>query len=208
MRIASTRGSLASGTQMSPLLPPATIPSSAKKAIAALRLWRVVECPQAESVRSTRFRLTGPSAERSAARTYSIVSSVGLAPRFANLGVGDRGTVAMAGMYEYIHYMYPCTLRAGHSWMIVERDAESVRHIHEDDDSVDLLHERVFQEIVGQMKTGDLDTEVGARYILVSRYLERIADHAVNIGERVVYMVTGERTPRVRAVDRVKGGRG
>ena len=89
----------------------------------------------------------------------------------------------------------------------VARDAESVRHIEDDDDSVDLLHEDVFQEIVGQMKTGALDTEVGARYILVSRYLERIADHAVNIGERVVYMVTGERAPRIRAAVRARGER-
>ena len=86
----------------------------------------------------------------------------------------------------------------------VERDAESVRHIEEEDDSVDLLHEQAFQEIIGRMKTGELDTEVGARYILVSRYLERIADHAVNIGERVVYMVTGERAPRIRAAVRVR----
>ena len=86
----------------------------------------------------------------------------------------------------------------------VERDAESVRHIEEEDDSVDLLHEQAFQEIIGRMKTGELDAEVGARYILVSRYLERIADHAVNIGERVVYMVTGERAPRIRAAVRVR----
>ena len=87
----------------------------------------------------------------------------------------------------------------------VARDAASVRNIQEDDDAVDLLEDRAFQELVDKMKAGTLDVEIGARYILVTRYLERIADHAVNIGQRVVYMVTGERMPRVRAAERTNG---
>ena len=86
----------------------------------------------------------------------------------------------------------------------VKRDAESVRHLQETDDSVDALQDEVFREIVTYMMDGSMTVEVGARYILVARYLERIADHAVNIGERVVYMVTGERLPRVRAAERAK----
>jgi phosphate transport system protein len=88
----------------------------------------------------------------------------------------------------------------------VGRDAESVRNIAEVDDSVDALNDEIFREIVTYMMDGSMRIEVGARYILVARYLERIADHAVNIGERVVYMVTGERPPRVRAADRAKAG--
>ena len=60
------------------------------------------------------------------------------------------------------------------------------------------------REIVANMKDGSLTVEVGVHFILVARYLERIADHALNIGERVVYMVTGERVPRVRAAERAK----
>jgi len=86
----------------------------------------------------------------------------------------------------------------------VRRDAESVRHLQETDDSVDALQDEVFREIVTYMMDGSVSVEVGARYILVARYLERIADHAVNIGERVVYMVTGDRLERVRGTDRAK----
>lgn len=73
----------------------------------------------------------------------------------------------------------------------VNRDAESVRNIVDEDDTVDSLHDTNFREMVTYMMDGTLRVEDGARYLLVNRYLERIADHAVNIGERVVYMVTG-----------------
>ena len=86
----------------------------------------------------------------------------------------------------------------------VKRDAESVRNIMQVDDEVDRLHDEVFQEVVGQMEGRRLDIAAGARYILVARHLERIADHAVNIGLRVVYMVTGETLPRIRAADRAE----
>ncbi len=86
----------------------------------------------------------------------------------------------------------------------VRRDADSVRNIMEVDDSVDRMEEENFGEIVRRMSEGNLKIETGARYLLVNRYLERIADHAVNIGMRVVYMVTGDWLPRVRAADRAK----
>lgn len=86
----------------------------------------------------------------------------------------------------------------------VKRDAESVRRIMEEDDVVDRLHDEVFAEVVRLMDARAMEIETGARYILVNRYLERIADHAVNVGMRVVYMVTGDWLPRERAADRVK----
>lgn len=86
----------------------------------------------------------------------------------------------------------------------VKRAPDSVRNIMEVDDEVDRLHDEVFEEIVGHMEAARLPIAVGARYVLVARHLERIADHAVNIGLRVVYMVTGETMPRVRAADRAK----
>lgn len=87
----------------------------------------------------------------------------------------------------------------------VKRDAESMRNITEVDDVVDRLHDEVFAEVVRMMGNQTMPIDTGARYILVNRYLERIADHAVNIGMRVVYMVTGDWLPRVRAAERAKG---
>jgi len=86
----------------------------------------------------------------------------------------------------------------------VKHDAESVRNIMQVDDVVDRMHDENFNELVRRMTEGSLKIETGARYILVNRYLERIADHAVNIGMRVVYMVTGDWLPRERAADRAK----
>lgn len=108
---------------------------------------------------------------------------------------------SISRMTEMTIHMVDTATRA-----FVARDAESVRHIETDDDVVDVLHDENFTELIGRMKSGSLDVEIGARYLLVSRYLERIADHAVNIGMRVVYMVTGERPPRVRAAERAKDG--
>ena len=86
----------------------------------------------------------------------------------------------------------------------VHRNAEPVRNIIEVDDAVDLLNDENFKDIVKRMKDGTLSIETGARYLLVNRYFERIADHAVNIGLRVVYMVTGDWLPRTRAADRAR----
>src|SRR5438093_3903595 len=86
----------------------------------------------------------------------------------------------------------------------VKHDAESVRNIMQVDDDVDRMHDENFNDLVKRMAEGSLKIETGARYILVNRYLERIADHAVNIGMRVVYMVTGDWLPRERAADRAK----
>ncbi len=71
-------------------------------------------------------------------------------------------------------------------------DAASVRDIAEFDNAVDDLYEAIYQDLLTQIGKGTLSPETGVQYILVCRYLERIADHAVNVGHRVVYMVTGE----------------
>lgn len=72
-------------------------------------------------------------------------------------------------------------------------DAEPVRNIIQADDAVDNLHDAVYTDVVDGMAGRELPPDIGAQYILVNRYLERISDHAVNIGNHVTYMVTGRR---------------
>jgi len=112
-------------------------------------------------------------------------------------GLSDLAKIPQ--MAEHTIRMVDTVIRA-----FVRRDADSVRNILEVDDEVDRLNDEVFAEIVGHMEAGRLAIVAGARYVLVARHLERIADHAVNIGMRVVYMVSGETLPRIRAADRAK----
>lgn len=73
------------------------------------------------------------------------------------------------------------------------RNAVEARKLFDRDDEVDALYDTVFRETLTHLFENPNKINVGIHYILVARYLERVADHACNIGERVVYMVTGER---------------
>jgi len=75
----------------------------------------------------------------------------------------------------------------------IERDISLVKKIFSDEENVDALYEEIFREVLTYMIEDPKTISLGIQYILVARYLERIADHACSIGERVVYMVKGER---------------
>jgi len=78
------------------------------------------------------------------------------------------------------------------------RDAEPVKNMIAEDDAVDDLHDDLFRELVARMADRSLSPHIGAQLILINRYFERLADHAVNIGDHVAYMVTGQRLTRVK----------
>jgi phosphate transport system protein len=59
------------------------------------------------------------------------------------------------------------------------------------DDRLDDLHVDYIESIFESHRQGGLDLEAGVQLALIGRYYERIGDHAVNIGSRVQYMVTG-----------------
>jgi phosphate transport system protein len=59
------------------------------------------------------------------------------------------------------------------------------------DDRLDELHVHYIEAIFDCHHRGGVDLEAGVQLALIGRYYERIGDHAVNIGGRVRYMVTG-----------------
>jgi len=61
------------------------------------------------------------------------------------------------------------------------------------DDEVDRLHSSILQEMFGMMAKHPEMVNQAQLLCFVSHYLERMADHATNIGENVVYLVMGKR---------------
>jgi len=69
-------------------------------------------------------------------------------------------------------------------------DANLAAALDDMDDRLDQLHKDYIQAIL-EIHADVRDVQASVQLALVGRYYERIGDHAVNIGERVAYMVTG-----------------
>ena len=71
----------------------------------------------------------------------------------------------------------------------VRRDAELARDVLRRDDEVDDLKDQVFRELLTYMMADPGTIERALSLILISRNLERVADHATNIAEDVIFLV-------------------
>jgi phosphate transport system protein len=74
----------------------------------------------------------------------------------------------------------------------VRRDTELAREVIDSDDLVDSLAHQVYRELLSYMAEDPKTISRATRILLVSKHLERIADHATNIAEMVVFMVDGK----------------
>ena len=74
----------------------------------------------------------------------------------------------------------------------VARDTALARHVCGEDSDVDLLKEQIFRELLTFMMEDPRTIPRAIRLILISRFMERVADHATNIAEMVVYLVEGK----------------
>lgn len=73
-----------------------------------------------------------------------------------------------------------------------ERNVETALELEDMDDAVDKLNRKFFKEFD---RGREEDLEVAIRVVMVARFFERIADHAVDIGEHVRFMVEGTISP-------------
>lgn len=71
-------------------------------------------------------------------------------------------------------------------------DSALARTVIRTDGEVDALNDRVFRELLDSMSQAPEKITPCVALILIARSLERIADHATNIAEEVIYMVKGE----------------
>ncbi len=76
----------------------------------------------------------------------------------------------------------------------IEGDAEKAERIAMRDDEVDALYEQIYRELLTYMMADPSTINRATHLLWVSHNLERIADRATNICERVVFAVTGELT--------------
>lgn len=74
----------------------------------------------------------------------------------------------------------------------VDSDLAVIAEIAQEDDEVDALYRRVRDEMIELIGQDPTKAQRAVELILAARYLERIADHITNVGERIAYMETGE----------------
>jgi phosphate transport system protein len=97
----------------------------------------------------------------------------------------------------------------------VEGEATRAEQVMAGDDAVDELYGRILREMMSYMANHPNEIPAAVRVIKVAKYIERVADHATNIAEEVVFMVRGEDVRHVRkqrqskeAAEDVDGGLG
>lgn len=74
----------------------------------------------------------------------------------------------------------------------VNEDIDLAKKAARMDEEVDMLYETVLKDVFNIITEKRELIKQGAKLLFIGRYLERIADHATNICERTVYMITGE----------------
>lgn len=106
--------------------------------------------------------------------------------RFLN-GQSIEGMELIEGMANAVIEMVSNSVDA-----FVKKDVELAEDVLAKDDIVDEYFDIIKKEMIAQITRGNADGEIALDILMISKYLERIGDHATNIAEWVIYYITGK----------------
>ncbi len=118
----------------------------------------------------------GDLAENMAKRSIHVISMNNPVPDFN-----------FTNMYEKSMKMLKNSLDA-----LVEFNTEKANDVIKSDDEIDDLNRQMFDIFKDEVIKNPQSVEFMLQYLSISRHLERIADHAVNISEDIIYMIDGD----------------
>jgi len=95
------------------------------------------------------------------------------------IDIPRMGTLALAMLHDALD-------------AFVRRDTRLAQQVLNEDDILDGLKTQVFRELLTYMLHDPTTVEPALDLILISRHLERIGDHATNVGEDVIFMVSAQ----------------
>ena len=73
----------------------------------------------------------------------------------------------------------------------VNRDSEAAKKVIAGDDVIDDLFNKVVQDLTNDLREGTMNADECIDVLMIAKYLEKIGDHAVNIGELEIFQETG-----------------
>ncbi len=106
---------------------------------------------------------------------------------YINSQLPVQSNIDFSGITEGVKRMLTQSLDA-----LVNLDAKIAYQVRSSDDEVDEAVHRAFVDIKEKIRRNPENVDVLIDYARICRYLERVADHATNIAEDVIYMVEGE----------------
>lgn len=116
-----------------------------------------------------------------------------LAVNIAERGAGLIGATEI-GVSDRLQHMSQLALEMLHRSIdcYVELDSDGARKVCADDEAVDALNREIIDEMQTVMKESPDYVAPALHLFSASRHIERVADHATNIAEDVVYLIEGE----------------
>ena len=142
---------------------------------------------QAPVARDLRFLLTLDHVSYELERMGDHAASVAKQVRKLASEPPLKGYVDLPKMGELAAQLVHGILRA-----LVDVDETMAREVAGQDDEVDALYHRIFDDVLDLMRADPANVERGTRILFAAHYLERIGDRVTNIAEDVVFLATGD----------------